>query len=129
MASGSKEKPRKRAPNNRGGRLGDLVMDYSRFDIRQSVHQIGGNILTHSNKQAIKKLTPRLLWPNETNPLQLAIVCETAITVAYTELTMLEVQPRDKCGFFILPQAPEDAGYCVYGSQGRGAASLRIQTS
>ncbi|MFA6069178.1 MAG: hypothetical protein WC810_11410 [Janthinobacterium sp.] len=29
---------------------------------------------------------------------------------------MLEVQPRDKRGFFILPQAPEDAGYYVYGN-------------
>ena len=37
------------------------------------------------------------------------------------ELTMLEVQPRDKRGFFILPQAPEDAGYYVYGTPGRGA--------
>ena len=34
---------------------------------------------------------------------------------------MLEVQPRDKRGFFILPQAPEDAGYYVYGTPGRGA--------
>ncbi|PHV34724.1 hypothetical protein CSQ94_04875 [Janthinobacterium sp. BJB312] len=32
------------------------------------------------------------------------------------ELTMLEVQPRDKRGFFILPQAPEGAGYYVYGN-------------
>ncbi|PHV37674.1 hypothetical protein CSQ95_18775 [Janthinobacterium sp. BJB304] len=37
------------------------------------------------------------------------------------ESTMLEVQPRDKRGFFILPQAPEDAGYYVYGTPGRGA--------
>lgn len=32
------------------------------------------------------------------------------------ESSMLEVQPRDKRGFFILPQAPEGAGYYVYGN-------------
>ena len=42
---------------------------------------------------------------------------------------MLEVQPRDKRGFFILPQAPEDAGYYVYGTPGRGGrANMRTQT-
>jgi penicillin-insensitive murein endopeptidase len=35
---------------------------------------------------------------------------------------MLEVQPKDKRGYFILPQAPEDAGYYVYGTPGGGAA-------
>ena len=45
------------------------------------------------------------------------------------ESTMLEVQPRDKRGFFILPQAPEDAGYSVYGTPGRGGrANMRTQT-
>ncbi|MGK5025323.1 hypothetical protein [Janthinobacterium sp. RB2R34] len=28
---------------------------------------------------------------------------------------MLELQPRDKRGYFMLPQAPEDSGYYVYG--------------
>lgn len=28
---------------------------------------------------------------------------------------MLEVQPKDKRDYFILPQAPEDSGYYVYG--------------
>jgi len=31
---------------------------------------------------------------------------------------MLEVQPKDSRGFFMLPQAPEDAGYYVYGNVG-----------
>lgn len=31
---------------------------------------------------------------------------------------MLEVQPKDKRGYFMLPQAPEDAGYYVYGNVG-----------
>lgn len=31
---------------------------------------------------------------------------------------MLEVQPKDLRGYFILPQAPEDAGYYVYGNIG-----------
>lgn len=44
------------------------------------------------------------------------------------ELTMLEVQPRDKRGFFILPQAPEDAGYYVYGPPGRGAGQYAPRT-
>ena len=39
------------------------------------------------------------------------------------ELTMLEVQPRDKRGFFILPQAPEGAGYYVYGNLHRMPSS------
>lgn len=34
---------------------------------------------------------------------------------------MLEVQPKDSRGYFMLPQAPEDAGYYVYGTPGRGA--------
>lgn len=33
----------------------------------------------------------------------------------------LEVQPKDSRGYFILPQAPEDAGYYVYGTPGKGA--------
>ncbi|HWW73377.1 MAG TPA: penicillin-insensitive murein endopeptidase [Duganella sp.] len=35
---------------------------------------------------------------------------------------MLEVQPKDSRGYFILPQAPEDAGYYVYGTPDRGRA-------
>jgi penicillin-insensitive murein DD-endopeptidase len=31
---------------------------------------------------------------------------------------MLEVQPKDSRGYFMLPQAPEDAGYYVYGNVG-----------
>ncbi|UGQ45578.1 penicillin-insensitive murein endopeptidase [Massilia endophytica] len=31
---------------------------------------------------------------------------------------MLEVQPKDSRGYFMLPQAPEDAGYYVYGMIG-----------
>lgn len=31
---------------------------------------------------------------------------------------MLELQPQDSRGYFILPQAPEDAGYYVYGNVG-----------
>lgn len=34
---------------------------------------------------------------------------------------MLEVQPKDSRGYFMLPQAPEEAGYYVYGTPGRGA--------
>lgn len=34
---------------------------------------------------------------------------------------MLVVQPRDSRGYFMLPQAPEDAGYYVYGTPGGGA--------
>lgn len=35
---------------------------------------------------------------------------------------MLEVQPKDSRGYFMLPQAPEDAGYYVYGTPDRGRA-------
>lgn len=31
---------------------------------------------------------------------------------------MLEVQPKESRGYFMLPQAPEDAGYYVYGNVG-----------
>jgi murein endopeptidase len=34
---------------------------------------------------------------------------------------MLEVQPKDSRGYFMLPQAPEDAGYYVYGTPVEGA--------
>lgn len=34
---------------------------------------------------------------------------------------MLEVQPKDARGYFMLPQAPEDAGYYVYGTPLHGA--------
>jgi murein endopeptidase len=37
------------------------------------------------------------------------------------ELTMLEVQPKDSRGYFMLPQRPEDAGYYVYGTPIQGA--------
>lgn len=33
---------------------------------------------------------------------------------------MLEVQPKDSRGYFMLPQAPEGAGYYVYGTPGQG---------
>lgn len=33
---------------------------------------------------------------------------------------MLEVQPRDSRGYFMLPQAPGDAGYYVYGTPEKG---------
>jgi penicillin-insensitive murein endopeptidase len=33
---------------------------------------------------------------------------------------MLEVQPKDSRGYFMLPQAPEDAGYYVYGTPEQG---------
>jgi penicillin-insensitive murein endopeptidase len=36
----------------------------------------------------------------------------------------LIVQPRDGRGFFMLPQAPDDAGYYVYGTPGSGAAQF-----
>ena len=35
---------------------------------------------------------------------------------------MLEVQPKDTRGYFMLPQAPEDAAYYVYGTPDRGRA-------
>lgn len=31
---------------------------------------------------------------------------------------MLEIQPKDSRGYFMLPQAPEEAGYYVYGNVG-----------
>lgn len=34
---------------------------------------------------------------------------------------MLEVQPKDSRGYFMLPQAPEDAGYYVYGTPVQGS--------
>lgn len=37
---------------------------------------------------------------------------------------MLEVQPKDARSYFILPQAPEEAGYYVYGTPGHGAAQF-----
>ena len=33
---------------------------------------------------------------------------------------MLEVQPKDSRGYFMLPQAPEEAGYYVYGTPDQG---------
>lgn len=33
---------------------------------------------------------------------------------------VLEVQPKDRRGYFMLPQAPEGAGYYVYGTPGQG---------
>lgn len=33
---------------------------------------------------------------------------------------MLELQPKDSRGYFMLPQAPEGAGYYVYGTPGNG---------
>ena len=44
------------------------------------------------------------------------------LTGSRKELAMLEVQPKDSRGYFVLPQAPEDAGYYVYGTPGGGAA-------
>ena len=35
---------------------------------------------------------------------------------------MLEVQPQDSRGYFMLPQAPEGAGYYVYGTPENGAS-------
>lgn len=35
---------------------------------------------------------------------------------------MREVPPQDSCGYFMLPQAPEEAGYYVYGTPAQGAA-------
>lgn len=34
---------------------------------------------------------------------------------------MVEIQPTDTRGYFMLPQAPEDAGYYVYGTPEHGA--------
>jgi penicillin-insensitive murein endopeptidase len=33
---------------------------------------------------------------------------------------VLEVQPKDSRAYFVLPQAPEDAGYYVYGTPANG---------
>ncbi len=33
---------------------------------------------------------------------------------------MLEIQPKGLRGYFMLPQAPEDAGYYVYGTPDQG---------
>ena len=61
--------------------------------------------------------------------LRSGIVCDTAIPdetecktmpipspLRTAKLAMLDVQPGDKRGFFILLQAPEDAGHYVYGN-------------
>lgn len=37
---------------------------------------------------------------------------------------MLELQQKDDRGYFILPQAPEDAGYYVYGTPAGGAGQF-----
>lgn len=37
---------------------------------------------------------------------------------------MLEVQNKDSRSYFVLPQAPEDAGYYVYGTPGGGAGQF-----
>lgn len=37
---------------------------------------------------------------------------------------VLEVQPKDVRGYFMLPQAPEGAGYYVYGTPGEGAGQF-----
>lgn len=41
---------------------------------------------------------------------------------------MLDVQPTDERGFFVLPQAPEDAGYYVYGTPDGGAGQYAHPT-
>ncbi|MBB5609069.1 MULTISPECIES: penicillin-insensitive murein endopeptidase [unclassified Janthinobacterium] len=41
---------------------------------------------------------------------------------------MLEVQLKDARGLFMLPQAPEDAGYYVYGTPGGGAGQYAHPT-
>jgi hypothetical protein len=38
------------------------------------------------------------------------------------------IQPQDARGFFMLPQAPEDAGYYVYGTPSSGAAHFAHPT-
>jgi hypothetical protein len=47
-----------------------------------------------------------------------------------TEWAVLEVQHKDSRGYFMLPQAPEDAGYYVYGTPelggGQNAHSLMM---
>ena len=40
---------------------------------------------------------------------------------------MLEVQAKDVRGYFILPQAPEEAGYYVYGTPGAVQLNMLIQ--
>lgn len=35
---------------------------------------------------------------------------------------MLEIQPKDSRGMYVLPQAPEEASYYVYGTPDRGRA-------
>lgn len=42
---------------------------------------------------------------------------------------MLKVQPKDSRGYFMLPQAPEDAGYYVYGTPGGGAGQYAHSTA
>ncbi|UGQ45591.1 penicillin-insensitive murein endopeptidase [Massilia endophytica] len=37
---------------------------------------------------------------------------------------VLEVQPKDARGYFMLPQAPEEAGYYVYGTPAGGAGQF-----
>lgn len=37
---------------------------------------------------------------------------------------MLQVQQKDDRGYFVLPQAPEDAGYYVYGTPGGGVGQF-----
>jgi penicillin-insensitive murein endopeptidase len=37
---------------------------------------------------------------------------------------MLQVQQKDDRGFFVLPQAPEDAGYYTYGTPPNGAGQF-----
>ena len=40
---------------------------------------------------------------------------------------MVPIQPRDGRGYFMLPQAPEDAGYYVYGSPEQGGGQFAHQ--
>lgn len=37
---------------------------------------------------------------------------------------MLGLQPKDERGYFMLPQAPEDAGYYVYGTPANGGGQF-----
>jgi hypothetical protein len=41
---------------------------------------------------------------------------------------MVDIAPRDTRSFFMLPQAPEGAGYYVYGTPGHGAAQYANPT-
>lgn len=93
---------------------------------------------SHGTSSAMSTRLQQYLCPDQKSLRNLSVNVNSSGMVLHTRLlfgsaaapnlhtdrrnpTMLEIQPRDKRGYFMLPQAPEDAGYYVYGTPVDGA--------